>query len=305
MRRRRIRRRKKLHHLRPRQRIRARRPRGPQLRHRNPQRHNSSHRSNRIEHPTEPQHGTITINGSATDTTAGLLTFVVINDEGRQIGEPVSVGRCNHAHLTPCPTRASDLSIPLDIEDLPEGEDQIRVLATNAAHDEATSPPYSLTVANAPSKDPNASGTGSQTTTSATTATTSQQPAIATTTTPPPANATANPRNAPRQHPPIKLVAARLRHGSLVLQGTVPTNATGLLKVTINGYRRDGRRWKAKALTHLAKGRFSASFRVAGRSLRRHATVEILYLGSALFLPTGLRATVGPLTGTTRGYRRT
>ncbi len=244
--------------------------------------------------PTEPQHGTVTINGSATDTIAGLLTLTAINSEGQPIGAPVSVGACNYALLTPCPTHASNVPIPLDTGELPEGKDQIRVLATNAAHDQATSPPYTLTVANAPhSGQPpeptNGNGTGSQTATSTTTAPTNQQPDTAPTTTISPENAAISASNAPTRHLEIKLVTARLRHGRLVLQGTVDTDASGLLKVTISGYLRNGRQWRAKAQTRLIKGRFSAAFRVPTRSLRRHATLEVLFLESR---PARLRAIV-------------
>jgi hypothetical protein len=245
--------------------------------------------------PTEPQHGTITINGSATDTIAGLLTLAVINSEGQPVGAPVTLGPCNYALLTPCPTRASS-PLPVDTEDLPEGEDQIRVLATNAAHDQTTSPPYNLTVTNAPNGGQSNQGNendGTKTTPNATNPTTSQQPGnTATTSTTTPANAATSTSDAPRRHLGIKLDAARLRHGRLVLEGATPANAGGLLKVTVSGHLRDGRRWKAKAQIRLANGRFKAAFRVAESSLRPQATVNVLYLGSAVYAPARLRTIV-------------
>lgn len=246
--------------------------------------------------PTEPQHGTITINGSATDTIAGLLTLAVINSEGQPIGEPVSIGQCDYALLTPCPTRASNVPIPVDTKDLPEGTDQIRVRATNAAHDEATSPPYNLTVANTPdtvqpNEDTNENGTGSQSATTATVEPTGSLVASATSATPPPANALAS-TTAPRRHFKIRLVTARLQHGTVVLQGAVPKDASGSLKVTINGYLRVGRRWRVKVLARFAQGRFSTRVRVAALPPRLHASIEIRYLGTARYLPARLRTTV-------------
>jgi hypothetical protein len=247
--------------------------------------------------PTESQHGNVTIDGSATDTIAGLLTLTAINSEGHPIGASVSVGECNYALLIPCPTDASNLPLPIDTEKLPEGKDQIRVLATNAAHDQATSPTYNLAVANTPySGQPpaptNGNGTGSQTTTSTTTVTTSQHLGTATTPTTSPDHTSTTTSNAPSRHLEIKLVTARLRHGRLILQGTLAPDISGLLKVTISGDLRNGRGWRATTQTRLTNGRFSTALRVPTRPLKRHVAIEAVFLGSPGNVSARLRATV-------------
>jgi hypothetical protein len=112
--------------------------------------------------PTGAQHATININGSATDTTAGLLSLNIINKAGQTIAGPISAGTCDYSKLTPCPTTAN-LSIPINTESLPDGNDQLRLAATNAAHDESTSQPFTIEVNNHPiSKEPQGGGSSGE-----------------------------------------------------------------------------------------------------------------------------------------------
>jgi hypothetical protein len=99
--------------------------------------------------PTGTQHATMNIDGSATDTTAGLLSLSVIDNTGQTVAGPISAGTCDYSKLTPCPTTAN-LSIPINTESLPDGNDQLRLVATNAAHDESTSQPFAIEVENHP-----------------------------------------------------------------------------------------------------------------------------------------------------------
>ncbi len=110
--------------------------------------------------PVGAQHGTISIDGSATDTLAGLLSLSVVNSEGQTIAGPITVpGGCNYSEFTPCPTSTSELSIPINTETLADGEHQLRIDATNAAHDEGFSAPFTLDVNNHP-EEPHNGGSG-------------------------------------------------------------------------------------------------------------------------------------------------
>jgi hypothetical protein len=110
--------------------------------------------------PAGAQHGTISIDGSATDTLAGLLSLSVVNSEGQTVAGPITVpGGCNYSEFTPCPTSTSELSIPINTETLADGEHQLRIDATNAAHDEGFSPPFTLDVNNHP-EEPHNGGSG-------------------------------------------------------------------------------------------------------------------------------------------------
>jgi hypothetical protein len=99
--------------------------------------------------PSGSLHGTVSILGSASDAAAGLLSLSVVNGAGEVIGGPVSAPvPCDYSFTTPCETEVKDLSIPVDTTKLPNGRDQIRVEATNAAHDDGFSDPYEIVVEN-------------------------------------------------------------------------------------------------------------------------------------------------------------
>jgi len=237
--------------------------------------------------PTEPQHGSITIPGSATDTIAGLLSLSVIDSSNSLIGGPVTVpGKCNYSLLTPCPTSANDLPLPLDTETLPDGPNQIRVQATNAAHEQSTSPPYTLIIANHPSTPSSGSeehGHPNGSTSSPTSPTNTETPPAPTHST------TGSPSLLPHLH--IKLAKPSVRHDKLLLTGTAPLDANGVLQFTINGSLRDHRRWSAKAHATLHHTRFRCTIPLA-KSLHRGATLEMFYPGSASYTATHLHWTV-------------
>jgi hypothetical protein len=110
--------------------------------------------------PAGPQHSTISISGSAEDHLAGLLSLSIIDSERHSVAGPISVpGDCDYSKFVPCPVTASDIAIPLDTEKLPEGEDHLRLVAVNAAHDEGFSEPFTVDVDNRV-EEPNGGGGG-------------------------------------------------------------------------------------------------------------------------------------------------
>lgn len=98
--------------------------------------------------PAGPQHGTISIDGFAEDHLAGLLSLDIIDSEGHTVAGPVAPGTCDYSKFTPCPVSARGIAMQLDTDKLPEGEDRLRVVAVNAAHDEGFSEPFTVDVDN-------------------------------------------------------------------------------------------------------------------------------------------------------------
>jgi hypothetical protein len=233
--------------------------------------------------PTEPQHGSITLSGSAADTIVGLLSLSVIDGSGNVIGGPVNVpGSCNYSLFTPCPTSAIDIPLPLDTEMLPNGAGQIRILATNAAHEQSTSPLYTLNIANHPPvssgpEEPKHPNTG-----------TNNQPTATSTETPP---ASGSGGKAPLPYLQIKLAKPSVRHGRLMLTGTASPDANGVLQLTIRGSLRDHCDWTAKAHTTLSNSRFRFSIPLA-KNRGGRASLEMFYPGSATYAATHPRWTV-------------
>ncbi|MGN6372376.1 MAG: hypothetical protein ACTHM1_05230 [Solirubrobacteraceae bacterium] len=119
--------------------------------------------------PSGPQHGMVNITASATDSTAGLLSLSVITKTGEVIGGPVTPGACDYSQLTPCPTHVENAPISIETEKLPDGQSELRVAATNAAHDESYSTPFIITVENhpPPPKEEGSNGSASGGTTQA------------------------------------------------------------------------------------------------------------------------------------------
>lgn len=235
--------------------------------------------------PLGPQHGTITIAGSATDPVAGLVSLSVSDNTGTVVGGPVSVAAtCNYSLPTPCPTAVSDVKLPLNTEALPDGEDQVRVLATNAAHEEAASSVYTLTVANhQPTVSGGAGGLSHN-------ETASNPPGTANATTPPPPLSDDTGQGS-REHRrlQIRLAKPHLRHDILVLGGTTPTDAIGTMRCTLRGQFGDGRRWFRTTQISLTRGRFSCKIRLGRSLVRGHLSFEIAYSGSASYQPVLLR----------------
>jgi hypothetical protein len=231
--------------------------------------------------PSGSQHGSITIDGSATDTTAGLLAVAIIDSTGITVAGPVSfAATCDYSHLTPCPTRESEIAIPLDTEGLPDGADQIRIVATNAAHDETTSEPYTLNVSNHPTST--TEETSHTETTNKPQTTASIQP------TPNPL-ATGTKAVSEPITPTIRLVKPQRRHNSLIISGVMSASATGAVQCSIRGRLRDRQRWSAAATGPLLDGHFKCKIRLA-RSLRiGRVTIEIDYPGGGRYHATRLR----------------
>jgi hypothetical protein len=101
--------------------------------------------------PAGPQHGTVTFRVSAVDAAAGVASVDVVDGSGEVVGGPVDVpAGCDYSYVTPCPTVVTELPVAVDTTALANGEDSVRVVATNAASDSADSAPYALDVANEP-----------------------------------------------------------------------------------------------------------------------------------------------------------
>jgi hypothetical protein len=234
--------------------------------------------------PTGPQHGTITISGSAMDTIAGLLSLSVIDSTSKTIGGPVTVpGGCDHSLLEPCPTSANELSLPLNTEMLADGTDQIRIVATNAAHEETISPAYTLTIENHPPPPPGGGGsggnqgggsTGTQTTTT-------------NTETKPPSGPGGTGKN-PLPPLPAKLTMRHRHHDKLLLAGTAPVNTPGVLRFTIRGRLGNHRRWAKKTRITLSRASFHYTFRLPKGLRQGSATIEVLYPASNSYAATRL-----------------
>jgi hypothetical protein len=228
--------------------------------------------------PTEPQHGTITISASATDATAGLLSLSIIDSSDAIISGPVTVpGGCNYSFLTPCPTSANNLALPLNTEALPNGPQQIQIVATNAAHEQTISPPYTLDIANHPANPP--SGGGEQT----------PQPngstgdhASPTTSVETPSTGSNTRGNGDLAHLQIRLAKPKLRRGKLLLTGTASPSAEGALMFTLRATVH-GHRWTARAHTTLSHGRFNCTIGLPAKLHTDSVKLEILYHGSASY----------------------
>jgi hypothetical protein len=246
--------------------------------------------------PTGAQHGTITINGSATDTIAGLSSLSVIDKNNKIIAGPITVpGGCDYSQMTPCPTTATNISLLINTEELPDGTNEIRVLATNAAQDQETSPTYTITVENHPTTgDGGDSGTGddggdtdgtgdttdgSKNTSQGGTANHEE----------PPQNKTGDQGTTSLPYLPVKLTKTRIHHHELLLYGTGPRTSSAVVWITLTAHRHNARKWTAQSRIRLTRERFRCSIRLPSRWQHVHATLEILYKGGTTYRLTRIR----------------
>jgi hypothetical protein len=241
--------------------------------------------------PTGPQRGMISISGSAVDAAAGLLSLSVVNSAGEAVGGPVSSPtHCNYSFTTPCPTNVEDVAIPIDTTKLPNGDDQLRVEATNAAHDEGFSAPFTIDVENVTSKQggggsggggsssggSNTGGSGGSGTmsggssgTGAGQSTGSGSPSTST--------GSGSSKITPV---PVKIHLGRVRriHSELVISGHLTPAVMGDLTLTVEvaGHR-------VRVFVPIVKGRFHAVLRLGHRFHEHHLMLRMLYKGSSQY----------------------
>lgn len=244
--------------------------------------------------PVGPQHGTITIPGSAVDETAGLLSLSVVNGAGEVVGGPVAVpGTCNYSFTTPCPTKVEGLAIPLDTTKLPNGEDQLRVEATNAAHDEGFSSRYAIDVENSSPKQHGGGGgspseggskTGGSGGSNFPTGGTGGTSGSGTST----GGSTAVPI-------PVSIHLDKVRRAvsSLLISGHLQPALTGT--VTLMLWHTGSRELIRNLHLHVTKGRFGARIPLGRRQRRRHLTVDVSYPGGAVYLHASRTQIVSPV----------
>ena len=239
--------------------------------------------------PPGSQRGVVSILGSAVDDTAGLLSLSVVNSANEVVGGPVSVpGGCNYSFTTPCPTKAEDLAIPLDTTKLPNGQNQIRVEATNAAHDEGFSPAYTLDVENSLPKQeggtgpPAEGGSGSGSKSGG-----SNQSGTSSGAGGPPSSASIMQKSQPLLPAlSVKAKAARSLRGYVVVSGLVSKGATGFLNLTVHGTRESRHVWTYKAVASITNGRFSVRFRPPKAVNRHTIDIGLSYAGGVFFAAT-------------------
>jgi hypothetical protein len=237
--------------------------------------------------PSGPQHGTITINGTATDTIAGLVSLSVIDKNNKIIGGPVTVpGGCDYSQMTPCPTTATSLQLPVNTQELPDGTNEIRVLATNAAHDQEASSPYTITVENHPTGGGTGGGGGTTSGTGGTTGgtggTSGQGSGTGTNREEPPQDKTGGQGTTGLPPLPLKLTTTRVRHGELRLSGTSPVLTRAVVRITLTTNKHGLRPRKVQSTVRLTR-HFRCAIRLP--SVWRHvrATIEVLYRGSTTY----------------------
>ena len=246
--------------------------------------------------PAGSQHGVISIVGSATDDTAGVLSLNVVNSAGEVVGGPVTPGSCDYSFPTPCPQEVSDLSIPIDTTKLPNGQDQVRVEATNAAHDEGFSAPYTIDVENAsatqggggPGGGSKSGGSGeSKTQTSGSGASSGQGSSTGFTT------LTSSTSTTALTAVSIHLDTVRRAATNLLISGHLEPAVTGTVTVTIwhTGSKGNVIRYLRLRATN---GRFRARIALTRRLRRRHLTVGVSYPGAVGYLRASTTQVVGP-----------
>jgi hypothetical protein len=237
--------------------------------------------------PSGAQRGTITLKASAEDPVAGLLSLAIIDEDGNTVAGPVSAGACNYSELTPCPTSVVELPLELDTTNLAEGEQALRAQATNAAHDQASSQPFTIDVENKSTTTETTTTTTTTTTASngsteggsgqteehhaTTTTTTITEPAITTTST---TTATKHPGEHPQT---IKLTKARIAKGWLTLAGTLTSRQVTPLQLRATAPRRSHiATWRRKVRTTARHGRFTLRLRVPAQLKHRTLTLSLL-----------------------------
>jgi hypothetical protein len=240
------------------------------------------------EVPSGPQHGTISISGAATDMAAGLLSLSVVNSSNEVIGGPVAApGTCDYSFVTPCPTKAEGLSIPIDTTKLPNGQNEVRVEATNAAQDEGFSTAYMLEVENVAPKESGGGASGGGETTSGEGSgskassgggagavqggTSSSSPLIMPVAT------------SPLETIAIYATSRRSRDGGLLLSGRVSGGVTGLISISVEARRGALHRWRRHVSVAIGHGRFQTRIRLPRGLRRRRVVVRLIYPGNDLY----------------------
>jgi hypothetical protein len=217
--------------------------------------------------PSGPQHGTINVTGSARDLIAGLLSLSVVTSTGEVVGGPVPPGTCDYSQLTPCPTETSNQSISVDTTKLPDGNNELRIRATNAAHEDSYSAPFTITVQNHPAE---------------TKGTESGKPAAGSTASAPSSSSGAAPQEKPGGSaspgsvalPALKItLKAKLLRGNLHIVGHASQGARRTLRLVVDARLRGRRRWRTILTVRIHNGVFRAT--VNARRLRRRQAVQI------------------------------
>ncbi len=240
--------------------------------------------------PSEPQHGTVNINASAIDTAAGLLSLAVVTKTGEVVGGPTTVGACDYSQPTPCPTQTENLAIPIDTKKLPNGQNELRVEAVNAAHDQNYSTPFTITVENPPPKSKEENPNGNEET--AQTKQESSQNTINTDTTSQVNGSPSTPQNLTSgntsQTKLLSLLPIHIRahtsRGKLIIEGSAPKHATGWLWLRINGTLSNKHYWKPKQIYNkIDKGYFQAVIALPSQLYPVQLKLTIVYPGNKAF----------------------
>jgi hypothetical protein len=251
--------------------------------------------------PAGAQHGTITIQGSATDTIAGLVSLSVIDKNNKTIGGPITVpGGCDYSQMTPCPTDASSVSVPVNTEELPDGTNEIRVVAINAAQDQETSPAYTITVENHPTSgggggggDGGGGGTGGSgggsTGGTGGSGSTNQGGGATSSHEEPPATKPEGSSLLPSL--PLRLTNTRVKHHELLLYGSGPLS-NAVVWVTLRAHGHEHHPWTVQRKVRLTRRRFRCSLRIPSGWQAAHATLELLYKGGAVYRRTRLQRNI-------------
>jgi hypothetical protein len=240
------------------------------------------------EVPSAPQHGTVSISGAATDMAAGLLSLSVVNSSNEVIGGPVAVpGTCDYSFVTPCPTKAEGVSIPIDTTKLPNGQNEVRVEATNAAQDEGFSPVYMLEVENVAPKESSGGASGSYETTSGESSGSKVSPG-GTAGAVPGGTSSSLSSIMPVATVPLTTIAIDAtsrgsRSGYLLLSGRISGGVTGLISICAEARERGGHHWMRHVKAVVGHGRFHVRIRLP-KALRRHRmVVRLVYQGNDLY----------------------
>lgn len=265
--------------------------------------------------PAGPQHGVVVIKASATDAAAGIASLSVINGSGAVVGGPVvPPPGCDYSYVTPCPTAVTELPVEVQTTELPNGEDPVRVRATNAASDTAESDRYVLTVEHSapvterggssggggPTEEhAGAGGTGATTTTNPLVDETlpglgSAGTSHAGTTPAGPGSGAHGKRRAVILHlgkPALEVgrAARSHAHAYLLVSGTISPGATGVITATATSGG-GAYAWTVHARAGIHKRRFQLRFTLPARAsvsalARAVLMLHVSYAGNSSFRP--------------------
>lgn len=243
--------------------------------------------------PSGPQHGVVNIAASAMDSAAGVLSLSVVTKAGEVVGGPVAPGACDYSRLTPCPTHAENLPVSIETEKLPDGQNELRVAATNAAHDESYSAPFMLTVENHPPQPKEEGSNGSGETTPGkqegsrgTTGTGGQSGSG--TATQAAGDSTSQGAGSATSTALLPFLAVRvkthLRRRRLTVECLTPRNAAGWLWLQISGRSSDRHNWESRRIgRRLHHGLIRATVTLPRLGRPHVLKLMVLYPGSKLY----------------------